>query len=86
MGYHLGYGHLLDIVQMTPVGARGFKTSTEAKEAAVKAGTTSFVVLQNAPRPFMLPEFAWVAPVEFFISRAAQAMAAGIAVVEMVTG
>ena len=71
---------------MTPAGARGFKTAAEAKDAAAKAGVASYVVLQNSPRPFMLPEFAWVAPIEFFTSRAAAAMAAGITLVEMVTG
>mgnify|MGYP001561543167 CR=1 FL=1 len=44
----------------------------------------SYVVLMNPRRPFMPAEFAWVAPIEFYVGRAMQAATAGISVVEMV--
>jgi hypothetical protein len=72
---------------VTPAGARGFGTAAAAKEAAQKHdGVTSFAILQNNPRPFMQPEFAWVAPLEFYMTRAMPAAMAGISVVEMVQG
>lgn len=65
---------------MTPVGQRGFATAEQAKNAAKgRDGVTSFVVLHDPRRQ----EFAWVAPVEFFMTRSFACINAGIQVVEM---
>lgn len=71
---------------MTPSGERGFGDVASAKAAATARGVTTYAIIQNAPRPFMPPEFAWIAPIDLFIERMPRAMVAGISVVEMVTG
>lgn len=72
---------------MTPTGSRGFGDVASVK-AAVKAKPeiTTYAIIRNNSRPFMPPEFAWIAPAETFIERAPQAMMAGISLVELVTG
>ena len=68
---------------MTPCGERGFGDVASAKAAAQKR-VNSYVIIMNVRRPFMPAEFAWVAPIEFYVGRAMQAATAGISVVEMV--
>ena len=65
---------------MTPAGQRRFATARAAHESATNQGVKSFVVIKNG----RALEFAWVAPVEFFMSRALEAAAAGIRVMEVV--
>jgi hypothetical protein len=64
---------------MTPAGQRHFRTAALAKAAAIDAKAVSWAVIKH-PRQ---PEFAWVAPVEFFMTRSFAAINAGIQVVEM---
>ena len=64
---------------MTPAGQRGFTTAEQAKDAAKAAKAESFAIIQH-PRQ---PEFAWVGPVEFFMTRSFAAINAGIRIVEM---
>lgn len=64
---------------MNPAGQRGFTTAEQAKDAAKAAGAASFVVIAH-PR---CPEFAWVGPATFFMTRSFAAISAGIRVVEM---
>lgn len=72
---------------MTPAGQRGFPTVAEAKSAAINAKVASFVVISQQHRMGFNQagtiEFAWVGPVDFFMSRSLAAIAAGIAIVEM---
>lgn len=73
---------------MTPRGERYFRTADQAHlRASTLEGVTSFVILEAPKRnPLDLletPEFAWIGPKEFFVSRMARAMLAGIKLVEM---
>lgn len=70
---------------MTPTGERGFRSAEVAEEMARKRGIKSFAVIRNSSRPFMPPEFAWLSPVEFYMSRAVPATLAGIMIVKTVT-
>ena len=72
---------------MIPAGQRGFPTAAEAKSAAVNAKAASFVVISQQHRAGFnqagATEFAWVGPVEFFMSHSFAAIGAGIVIVEM---
>lgn len=73
---------------MTPAGQHGFPTAEAAKLAAkAHPGATTFVIISQQVRAGFnqagATEFAWVGPVEFFMSRLFQAINAGIRIVEM---
>lgn len=59
-------------------GQRGFQSATDAKENALNRSTSSFAVVQAGD------EYAWISPAKAFAARALPAMAAGIALVEIV--
>lgn len=65
---------------MNPSGERGFPNALSAKmAAAARADVESFAILQQL---FPRPEFAWVGPLEFVLTRLPTAMQAGISLVE----
>lgn len=66
-----------------PTGARGFASGVLAKNDAVAAGKTSFAVIMQQ-QAFKNPEYAWVSPVDVFVTRMPRAVEAGIALIEMV--
>ncbi len=64
---------------MEPCGERGYPTAQAAHDAAKAQKIPAFAVISH-PRQ---AEFAWVAPLEFFMSRMPAAMMAGIQIMEM---
>ncbi|MBT9176625.1 MAG: hypothetical protein DDT20_00945 [Firmicutes bacterium] len=67
---------------MSPSGRRHFPTAQMAYDAAVLLGLRSFVIIRQG-RNFT-SEFAYIAPVEFFMTRGLAARAAGIDIVKVV--
>ena len=60
-------------------GERGFSTAADAKTSAQARSLTSYVIMH------WRTEFAWISPVEVFLSRVMPAIAAGIRAVEIKT-